>query len=1486
MFRGVRGIHSLACSLFYGCMDSLNSHLKFPELLIQNFHLYYFVLHSVLCTQYIMYYQINLVQIFARIPFGSDYEIQIAAREFLSINPVFHKYYIQCLKKKKTSKRSTRRRPSWSRSFFALTHTQEALKASNNISGYTRSLRNRLSIRKSNTFPDSSKYSVRSSHLSLLDEILVNASDNYQRDRSMNLIKVEINQEENKISIHNNGKGIPCVIHKEHNMYVPELIFGHLLTSSNYDDTQKKVTGGRNGYGAKLTNIFSRKFIVEAADGKNKKIFRQVYTDNMSNKTAPEIKKYKGEDYTCITFYPDLERFSMSKLEDDIASLMIKRVYDVAGITPDGVKVVLNGEQLKVKSFYSYVDYYLNVLKKKVELDDEPQKIPKIFERPNDRWEVCVSVSDGQFQQVSFVNGICTAKGGTHVNYVTDQIVEAIQEYITKKHKLQLKPHQVKSYLWVFVNCMIENPTFDSQTKETLTLKPSAFGSECKLSDSFIKKVLDCGVIETLVSVAQAREKASMVKQLKGRKTGRLLGIEKLEDANFAGTKKSENCVLIVTEGDSAKGLAMDGLEVVGRDYFGVFPLRGKMLNVRDAKASSIKENREIQDIIKILGLQIGKTYDDIKSLRYGGLMIMADQDHDGSHIKGLVINFFHAFWPSLFERGNFLMQFITPIIKAIKGKEIKQFFTLPEYEAWALNRNLKGYKIKYYKVCQKRGDNTQKQGLGTSTPAEAKEYFRNIEKHQLCFEYVDDEDDDAFVMAFGKKNAEKRKDWLNTYEEGTGINYNQKTIRYKEFVNKELILFSMYDNMRSIPSVCDGFKPAQRKILYCCFKRNLVSEIKVAQLSGYVSEHSSYHHGEQSLAQTIVGMAQNFVGSNNINLLLPIGQFGSRHMGGKEAASARYIFTAMSKLTRYIFRPEDDPLMRYQIEEGQKIEPVWYLPIIPMILVNGSDGIGTGWRTTIPNYNPREIVENIKRKLRGEPFKKMVPWFKNHKGEIIPNESKKDRGYTCYGMIETKDDNTVVIKELPVRKWTRDYKNFLEEMIEGAVKEKETKKSKKEGKKEGKKGKRGRDGKVKKRRAKKEEEEKEEGTKSKAKKRGKKSKEFNIVVEDIKEYHSGHDIHFEVKVKKEGLADVIKSDKDNALIRAFKLTTSIPLTQFVCFDHNNKLKKYKDELSIMEEFYEIRLQMYYKRKEYMLREINRELSIIENKVRFILGVIDDKIVVKKQKRKALVTKLYDLKFVPYSKFGSAKEQSLEEKILVVSGQAGGEGPEESKNLEEDDDRGMPVPAKEYDYLLKMPLWSLTYEKVEELLAEKNKKKEMLDSLAKKTEAELWEEDLDNFLKVLDEVEKEEQKEQLNEKGAAPVSGLSKTRARRKPAKKTAKKENESGKKKEEKKTRRGGRKKKGQAESNQGILEKFIQSKPQSQIEEGTIERDDLEDTEKRRMFEESTMKSIISDNRTAMSEVSDFDALYDDSESDEDGYSSNSESDQLIKQVLTVSI
>ena len=200
-------------------------------------------------------------------------------------------------------------------------------------------------------------------------------------------------------------------------------------------------------------------------------------------------------------------------------------------------------------------------------------------------------------------------------------------------------------------------------------------------------------------------------------------------------------------------------------------------------------------------------------------------------------------------------------------------------------------------------------------------------------------------------------------------MNHDVDEIPISDFINKELILFSMADNIRSIPSVADGLKPGQRKIIWGCFKRKLKKEIKVcsphvqrvpsdihpsqvAQLVGYVSEHAAYHHGEQSLTMTIVNLAQDYVGSNNINLLLPNGQYGTRDQGGKDHAAARYIFTELSPLTRSLFNTADEPLLKQQKEDNQPVEPEYYMPIIPMVLVNGADGIGTGKSPPAPPWS------------------------------------------------------------------------------------------------------------------------------------------------------------------------------------------------------------------------------------------------------------------------------------------------------------------------------------------------------------------------------------------------------------------------------------------------------------------------------------------------------------------------------------------------------
>ncbi|KAI4291354.1 DNA topoisomerase II, partial [Pancytospora philotis] len=856
----------------------------------------------------------------------------------------------------------------------------------------------------------------------IFDEILVNAADNKIRDPGMRVLRVDICPERNEISMMNDGKGIPITMHAKEGVYVPELIFGHLLTSSNYDDKEKKVTGGRNGYGAKLCNIFSTRFVVETADGKRQ--YRQLFEDNMERVHPPTITGERCSEYTRITFSPDLARFGMDRLDEDIVGLMKKRVYDMCG-TLRKVAVYLNGVLLEVGSFKEYVGLYLP------RADDAAGRPAVVHQKINDRWELALTVSDEQFSQVSFVNSIATSKGGTHVAHVLDQLVEPIIEALKKREKgLDIKPMHVRSSIFLFVNALIENPSFDSQTKENLTLRASAFGSKCGPVDGFVRDVVrDTPLLERIAQLSRAKQSAQL-KKTDGAKTSRLSGIPKLEDANNAGTKRSHECTLILTEGDSAKTLAVAGLSVVGRDAYGVFPLRGKLLNVREANHQQIMANAEISAIKKILGLQHGKTYEDAAALRYGHIMIMTDQDHDGSHIKGLIINFLDHFYPSLLRVPGFLQEFITPIIRATRTRrgsaaaEVLDFFTIPEFEQFREAETERSggafpWTVKYYK------------GLGTSTPRDAKQYFSALPKHVKDFHPCSDEDRTLIDLAFNKKKADMRKGWLADFVPGTYLDQSAPVISIKDFINRELILFSMADNIRSIPSVVDGLKPGQRKVLFSCFKRNLKSEIKVAQLVGYVSEQSAYHHGEASLCATIVNLAHDFVGSNNLNLLLPLGSFGSRLQGGKDAASPRYIYTNLSPMARLLFPEHDDPVLTYLTEDNLQIEPEYYVPIIPMVLVNGADGIGTGWSTSIPNYNPLDIIANIRCLMRHEEMQPMTPYYRNFRGEIAAAAEGK---YTVSGIVST-DGGLQSITELPVGTWTQTYKEYLESLVQsGAV--------------------------------------------------------------------------------------------------------------------------------------------------------------------------------------------------------------------------------------------------------------------------------------------------------------------------------------------------------------------------------------------------------------------------------------------------------------------
>jgi DNA topoisomerase II len=1124
----------------------------------------------------------------------------------------------------------------------------------------------------------------------IVDEILVNAADNKQRDKTMSYIKVTIDRDAGEISVQNDGKGIPVEMHQTEKIYIPEMVFGHLLAGSNFDDNEKKTVGGRNGYGAKLCNVFSTHFAIETQDSANGKRYKQSWSDNMSKMEKAKITANKSADFVKVSFKPDFSKFGMPDgFDDDFEALIYRRVYDLAG-TVQGIKVHLNGEVLK-GGFSKYCAMYSKAIARErgEDTSGELPQIAKVIiedEKAKKRWAVGFTVSDGSFQQVSFVNSIATTTGGTHVNYIADQICQALLLDLNKKKKgHSLKTNHIRNHIFIFVDCLIDNPAFTSQTKEQLTTKVSAFGSKFQLSDGFIKKIKQTEAITNIIHFAE-RKADKMMSKSDGNKRSRISN-EKLVDANLAGTKHGHECTLILTEGDSARGLAVAGRAVLDPDRIGVFPLRGKMLNVRDASIDQITKNKEIQNIKQFLGLKHKQVYTNTKDLRYGHLMIMADQDHDGSHIKGLLINFLQVQFPSLLQIPDFFREFITPVVKVWQGPNpkkplrLKSFFTIPQYEEWkALHMHeMQKWHSKYYK------------GLGTSSNEDAQVYFTNLDEHLKEFDVMKPEETELFELAFSKKKADARKEWLGAFTQGTFLDHTTKSITYSDFVNKELILFSMADNIRSIPSVIDGLKPGQRKVIYACFKRNLTKDKKVVELAGYVSEQTAYHHGEQSLQQTIVGLAQTFVGSNNVNCLEPSGNFGSRLAGGSDAASARYIHTRLSPFARRVFPALDEPNLEHQFEDGKTIEPKVFAPIIPMVLVNGADGIGTGWSTSIPNYHPVDIVKNLKRRmgrLDGEseelPFEPMTPWFRGWKGIAEPEAAGR---FKFNGLVshDASHPNEVVITELPIRMWTDDFKARLEEII-----------------------------------------------------RAEKSPSF---IKDYQEFNDHKNVHFVIQMEEKHMNKAL----EEGLLEKFKLQKSVATTNLVAFDTNGQIRKYEKVEDIMEEFYGYRMKMYSDRKAYWLKVYHADYRRLKNQYRFIEEIIDGKLVVSRKKKTILIEELRTRKYEAFPKnAGPKKAKSAEEEMEEEDAEGGVDGEAEEK------DAG----TRDYDYLLsvriphlsslchdslltgcpvpQMPIWSLTVERLAKLKTQIAAKKAEHDELDALSEKDLWCKDLDDFIEEWD----------------------------------------------------------------------------------------------------------------------------------------------------------
>lgn len=1143
--------------------------------------------------------------------------------------------------------------------------------------------------------PDTMRISKRNCEyspgfLKLFDEILTNAIDYSLEHDSVTQIKVSVDRATGELSVWNNGPGIPILKHSEHDLYIPEMIFGYMRTGSNYNEDKARVGGGMNGLGAKAVNVYSSKFTVETVDSDQQKKFIQTFSNNLSERTVPKVVSCKTKSYTKISWIPDYTRFKMKglsgKKEDDTYSLLLKRVVDSIVSTPARVKMYFNGTLIKGKSLKDYTKYYFDDeasaggdsgfgdvdvddtasvatsssstlgFKRRVFYDTKTFGYTHNNKKVDLVWEIAI-VEHDSFEQVSFVNGLCTTQGGTHVKYISDRIVAQLKDLIEPKlkHKETFKPALVREKLFVFVRSSIINPRFNSQTKEYLTTPVKDFHANYTIDETFAKKILrGTSILGNILEQAKFKEAQELKRKTDGSKK-RNVFVPKLEDATFAGTGKSSRCTLLLTEGDSGKAFAMRVRP--NNEEYGVFPLKGKGLNVRSATHTQLINNEEINYLKQILGLEQGKVYKNTSSLRYRRIMLLTDADTDAAHIRGLIINLFDTWWPSLLKlEPSFIVTLRTPIVKATCGKTRKEFLTEQDYETWKAGMNdaqLKRWRIHYYK------------GLGTSTKEDAKDIMKRINDLVLEYYYKDHSCSEAILKAFekgvgpsGKNYTDVRKDWLKTYDRSICVDSKVKKLSFRDMINKELVHFSNYDNIRSIPNLVDGLKPSQRKIMhYCLEKLGGGRLVKVAQLSGYVSAETAYHHGEMSLQQAIVCLGQDFVGSNILGLLTPEGNFGTRLKGGADHASPRYIFTRLPESTSCLFDKRDSAVLDYLYDDGMKIEPEYFAPILPMVLVNGSQGIGTGYSTTIPSFKLDTIINNLRVLLEDDAretnqvsdgsdggeitIRKMVPWFSDAwKGTVVADPSKPGV-YVTRGLWTKKSSNKLLITELPIGTWITPYVEFLKSLCD-------------------------------------------EYKPMKAGDINPNAKHplcgLLANVEYIKpseDADENTDIQILVEFLNAKTLDNCNIEKD------LKLTSSISTNNMYLFDSELTLQKYSSPEDILQDYYSVRVELYEKRRNHIIKVLTHELYVLTNKIQFIKDYISGDLRVSRVEESQVLKQLEDQEFYKV------------------------------------DDS--------YDYLLNLPIKSLTQNRISALENQCLGKRQELDYYATTNCYKLWLHDLDKL---------------------------------------------------------------------------------------------------------------------------------------------------------------
>jgi DNA topoisomerase-2 len=893
--------------------------------------------------------------------------------------------------------------------------------------------------------------------LKIFDEILVNATDHHtNHPKLVKNIKVTFDIKTGEMSVENDGPGISIVevdtLH-DGKMYKPQAIFSQFLSGDNFDDdkTDKskdfkgRIVGGQNGLGSKVTAAFSNYFNFETYDDKRGILYKQEFKDRLTTIIPPVLKECKSQSYTKITFLPTYKAFGYKKYTEkygnDIFKLVQARAYHTAAFVGKNCDIWFQGEKItfpEIKPlFQTYAEMYLT---------NEWGSYSTTLVHPKSKalnLEVIIGISDGHFRNSSIINGISVYQGGNHIKHITNEIVQNIMpkiENITAaiKNEKKIHPTIILNNLFIFVKGSIPDPKFESQTKSLLNNPLETF-SDFKFKANEWKPIwslLEPHIMETLIGKLKDKSKSRVTR-------GKIM-LKKGSDAEFAGDKKeAHKCMLFIAEGDSALGLIDDGINhektTLQRNYCGTYSIQGVPINARkeiatipDVKNNTfirirnekLQSNKRFEELVKLLGLDYEKKYTfdsaegerEMKTLRYGKVIVATDADVDGKgQIFGLLLNFFTLFWPDLIKR-EYITRFNTPIIRAFPNNKkdfVMEFYSINQFEMWIEDKfngsqedASKKYSINYYK------------GLAGNDTNEIVPTFSNFERKLTTYSY-DENAHNNLEVYFGKSTDDRKEVLAVPISKQDILDCDKSnTVSISAFLKTDVKEFQRDNILRKLPHIMDGLVPSRRKSLFSA-KRNakMQSEkIKVVNFTGYVMENAGYEHGDASLNKTIIKMAQTYCGAKNLPLLTGCGRFGTRFKGGKDAGSARYIYIKSNKdLINTIFPKEDDCLLPYVFDDGKRLEPEYYCPIIPMAILESMHIPATGWVIHLWARDFSSVLKNVRNMITGKSkkCKKLGIWMRGNNCDIRVASDGKEYMVGKYTYDQKK--NIITITELPI---------------------------------------------------------------------------------------------------------------------------------------------------------------------------------------------------------------------------------------------------------------------------------------------------------------------------------------------------------------------------------------------------------------------------------------------------------------------------------------